>query len=238
MKMTQTVLINGQDVNQDKAVTNKAMLELCSNITMYEGFLCGHTSTEGTSPVSWIVMGWKMKVFRHVQMFSKVRVETWVQSYTRVRVLRNYALYDEEGNVVALAAGEWVAVDGEKGTFLRITPELLAAFDIIEEKNNFPGYRFPDIRSADLPAVKTRLVTPGLQMADYNGHVHNSEYLNLAAEICPQAVTSDDVEIIYRTQILPGKTVLLELIRDGETYKVAIKNPEDHSLHALVILWA
>ena len=239
MKMTQTVLINGQDVNQDKLVTNKALLELCSNITMYEGFLCGHTTNEGASPVSWMVMGWKMKVFRHLKMFRKIRVETWVQSYTRVRLLRNYAMYDEEGTVIAIAAGEWVAVDGEKGTFLRITPELLAAFEILEEKNNFPGYKFPDVRTleaADVPVTAAKLVTPGLQMADYNGHVHNSEYLNLAAEICPQAQTCGEIEIIYRTQILPGKEVLIELTGDDGKQKAAIRNPEDHSLHAIVIL--
>lgn len=251
MKMVQTVLINGQDVNQDKRITNKALLELCSNITMYEGFLCGHTSDEGASPVSWMVMGWKMKVFRHVKMFSKVRVETWVQSYTKVRILRNYAMYDEEGNVIAMAAGEWIAADGEKGTFLRMKPELLAAFEILEEKNNFPGYQFPDVRtleslvessgessdqSSATSSKKTKLVTPGLQMADYNGHVHNSEYLNLAAEITPQAQTCDNVEIIFRTQILPGKEVLLELVTDASGQKVAIKNPEDNSLHAVVIL--
>ena len=214
-------------------------MRILLRIQVYEGYLCGHTTSEGSSPVSWIVMGWKMKVFRHVKMFSKVRVETWIQSYTKVRVLRNYALYDEEGDAIALAAGEWVAVDGDKGTFLRITPGLLAAFDIREDKNNFPGYRFPDIRSVELPAAETRLVTPGLQMADYNGHIHNSEYLNLAAEICPQAVTADDVEIVYRTQILPGNTVLLErseLMRNDELYKIAIKSPDGHDLHALVTL--
>ena len=90
MKMTMSVLVNGQDVNHDKLITNKALIELFSNITMYHGFLCGHTSIEGASPVSWIVMGWKMEVLKRIRMFSNVRVETWIQSSTRVRVLRNY----------------------------------------------------------------------------------------------------------------------------------------------------
>ena len=236
MKMTQTVLINGQDVNYDKVITNKALIELCSNITMYDGFLCGHTSNEGISPVSWIVMGWKLKVFRRAKMFTRVRVETWIQSFTKVRILRNYVVYDEQENVIAKAAGEWVAVDGESGNFLRITPQLLAPYSILTEENNFPGYRFPGICSADMPVMGTKSVIPGLQMADYNRHVHNSEYLHLAAEICPEAMTADDVEVIYRTQILPGEPVLLELIHDEGKQKVAIKSPEDQSLHALLII--
>ena len=235
-KMTQTVLVNGQDVDQDKLITNKALVELCSNITMYNGFLCGHTSVEGISPVSWIVMGWKLKVFRRAKMFSRVRVETWIQSWTKVRVLRNYAIYSEEGELLAKAAGEWVLMDGQTGNFLRITPELLAPYGILEEENNFPGYQFPGVRTLDFPVTETKVVTPGLQMADYNGHVHNSEYVNLAGENLPESVTAEEVEVIYRTQILPGKPVRLEWIREEEVQKVAVKDPEDGGLHALVII--
>jgi len=235
-KLTQTVLVNGQDVSYDKRITNKALLELCSNITMYNGFLCGHTSVEGVSPVSWIVMGWKMKVFRRAKMFSRIRVETWIQSWTRVRVLRNYAIYSEEGELLAKAAGEWVIMDGQTGNFLRVTPELLAPYGIVEEENNFPGYRFPDVRSVTSPASGTKVVTPGLQMLDYNGHVHNSEYINLAGEILPESETAEEVEVVYRTQILPGKPVRLEWIREEETQKVAIRDPDDGGLHALVMI--
>ena len=236
MKMTMSVLVNGQDVNHDKLITNKALIELFSNITMYHGFLCGHTSTQGASPVSWSALGWRMEVLTRIRMFSNIRVETWIQSSTRVRVLRNYAVYDEQEELVAKAAGEWVAVDGSTGNFIRITPDLLAPFNASEDENNFPGYRFPDIRSSDLPTAETKLVTPGLQMVDYNDHVHNSEYVNLAGEIFPAGMTCDEIEVVYRTQILPGEPVLLELIHDEGVHKVAIKNPNDHSLHALVIM--
>lgn len=236
MKTTLSVLVNGQDVNHDKLITNKALLELFSNITMYHGFLCGHTSDEGTSPVSWIVMGWKMQVVNRARMFRKLRVETWIQSFSRVRVLRNYAAYDEEGELVAKAAGEWVAVDGKTGNFIRITPELLEPFGTPEEENHFPGYRFPDVRNFDLPAAETKTVVPGLQMVDYNDHVHNSEYANLAGEIYPRGMTSDEIVIVYRTQILPGEPVLLELSHEEDQHIVAVRNPNDRSLHALVVM--
>lgn len=235
MRMTQTVLINGQDVNLDKLVTNKTLIELFSNITMYSGFLCGHTTNEGASPVSWIVMGWRMEVLKRVRMFSTVRVETWIQSSSKVRVLRNYAVYDEQGEMVVKAAGEWVAVDGKTGNFLRITPEILAPYGAQEDVNNFPGYKFPDIRSTDLPAAETKTVLPGLQMIDYNGHVHNSEYVNLAGEIFPQGLISVETEVIFRTQILPGEPVLLELVHKEGKHIVALRSPKDHSLHAMVI---
>ena len=235
METTLHVLINGQDVNHDKLVTNKTLIELCSNITMYQGFLCGHTSVEGISPVSWIVMGWKMEVLKRVRMFSAVSVETWIQSSSKVRILRNYAIYDERKDLIAKAAGEWVAVDGITGNFIRITPALLDPYDIREDRNCFPGYRFPALRNTDLPVTDTKTVIPGLQMVDYNGHIHNSEYVNLAGEIFPRGLTCDETEVIYRTQILPNEPVLLELSCDEEKHTVAVRSPKDHSLHALVI---
>ena len=107
---------------------------------------------------------------------------------------------------------------------------------MMEEENNFPGYRFPDVRSVTSPASGTKVVTPGLQMLDYNGHVHNSEYINLAGEILPESETAEEVEVVYRTQILPGKPVRLEWIREEETQKVAIRDPDDGGLHALVMI--
>ena len=234
----QKVLVRGQDVNDEKKITNKALLELFSNITMMHAFEAGHNTDEGISPVSWIVLGWNMQVYSRPKMFQPIVVSTWVSSFTRVRANREYMICDEAGNIVAKAVAQWAAMDGFKDTFLRLTPELMEVFGPEPERCNFPEYRFPETKQPDIPVCKSEKVKAYRLMMDYNGHLHNSEYLNLADQIYPEQVYRhmfDHVEVVYKKQVLPDETVLLEYACEHGRHIVTVKSPDSGDLHAVII---
>ena len=52
MKLEQSFFVGVQDVDARKRITNKALIEMISNISMLHGVVAGQTYTEGTSPVS------------------------------------------------------------------------------------------------------------------------------------------------------------------------------------------
>ena len=60
MKLEQEFFVGAHDVDREKKVTNKALLEILSDISMLHGVKSGQTKTEGVSPFSWVVLGWKM----------------------------------------------------------------------------------------------------------------------------------------------------------------------------------
>ena len=122
MKIQQDFFIGVQSVDDDKRITNHALLEMFSNMTMLHSFKAGQTKNSGLSPVSWVVINWKMKVLKRVNLFSTVRAETRIQKVAGYRVIRRYAAYDEHHNVIAVAEAEWVAIDTSKGTFIRLKP--------------------------------------------------------------------------------------------------------------------
>ena len=238
MIFEQEVLVRGQEVNSDKWITNKALLELCSNITMFHGYTVGHTAVEGISPVSWIVLGWDLVVYRRVRMFEKIRVATWVRDYNRVRCTREYAIYDEQGNVTARALGEWAALDGQKGTFLRLNAQLMDPFGPEPEQLYFPDHQFPPFKLPEGDPCKTADVLVYHHMIDYNGHLHNSEYLHLADQIYPEEVylhPADRAIVLYKKQVLPNETVRLAYWDENNCQTVAVCNIETGDLCALVI---
>ena len=51
MKLEQEFFVGAHDVDRDKKVTNKALLEMLSDISMLHGVKSGQTRTEGLSPV-------------------------------------------------------------------------------------------------------------------------------------------------------------------------------------------
>ena len=237
MKLEQTFFIGAHDVDNDKKVTMKKLLEMLSDISMLHGARSGQTSTEGVSPISWIVLGWYMQVYSRPAMFSTLRVETWIRDYSRVRANRDYVIYDENNVVVAKATAEWAAKDVATGRFLRITPELLAPFDPEPEQINFPDYSFPTVRRFDPTVVMQQEMEINRLMFDYNGHVHNSIYVNLAEQVLPENLYRhrfSSLEIIYNLEITSEGNVLLEYTPGDHEHIVAVRRKPDRKLHAVV----
>lgn len=95
-------------------------------------------------------------------------------------------------------------------------------------------------------------------MIDCNHHVHNAAYLDMAREVLPEDADRQhfsQLEIIYKKEIRPGDTVLLEYGRDGGQacqcqadpsgrqgsgaqgkHYVMIRGQEDGALHAAIIM--
>jgi len=244
MKYSYDFLVRSQEVDNDKLVTNKAYMEMLSEITMMHGWKAGHTSTEGISPVSWMVLGWKLQILRRLKMFDTAHAATWISRYDKVKAYREYIIYGENGEECAKASAVWVALDGEKGTFRRLSDELLKQFEICDDSDTFTGHSvFPDYQlkqpgksGTDIcSTMEFRVIN---QMLDYNGHVHNSEYINIADQIIPKEIKRSsltNVEIFYKQQILPDSMVSLEYTCSEGKHSVFIRDSEKKALHATVV---
>ena len=146
MKVEQEFFIGVLDADAEKRVKNTTLLKIFSDMSMYHGVVAGHTKPDRKSDISWIVLNWVMKVYRRPTMFSTVRAVTWARDYTRTRATRDYIIYDEEDNIVAEAISEWVAVDVATGKLLRLTPELVAPFEMEPESKTITDYEIPSLR--------------------------------------------------------------------------------------------
>ena len=239
MKLEQEFFVGVQDVDDKKRITNKALIEMISNISMLHGVRTGQTNAEGVSVISWIVLGWKLEVYDRPSMFTTLRVQTWAQQYGKVRANRDYIVYDESGAVVAKAMAVWVPIEVKTGRFLRITPEIIEAFEPEPDEQSFPDYSFPAFRKFEMPVLERMRVTATRSMVDYNDHVHNSNYMDLAELVLPEEVyrcTFNDVQVIYKLEIHCGDEVDLEYSHSDGKHYVAIRSVPEGKLHAMIIL--
>ena len=237
MKLEQKFFVGAFDVDAEKKITNAALLEILSDMSMLHGAVSGQTKTDRRSDISWVVLGWRMKVYRRTNMFSTLRAVTWARDYNKVRAGRDYIIYDEDDNIVVKATAEWVALDVATGRFLRITPELVAPFDPEPENSLFPDYTFPSIRHLDMEPQISGEMEINRMMFDYNGHVHNCVYQNLAEQILPEELyyhRFNDVEIIYKLEITSCGKVLLEYTKQEDRHMVVVRRKDDRAIHAVV----
>ena len=239
MQARQTFFIGLQDVGEGNRITNKALIEALSNAANVHGKMVGQSTGEkDISHLTWIVLNWKLEVTSRPGACSSIEVVTWGHAYKGLQAGRDYEVLDENGEVIARATSNWVAVNPDTGRPIRLTPEQIAGYEMEQDRVNFPDFRFtktapelPFVRSMDIKAMKS--------MIDMNGHVHNASYIDLAEEVLPEGVDKllfDDVEVCYRKEIKPDETVALEYYSDDVTHCVIIKSKADESVHAMILM--
>ena len=239
MKAEQSFFVGLQDVGEGNRITNKALIEALSNAANVHGLMVGQSTGEkDISHLTWIVLNWKLAVFKRPAACETIRVTTWGQSYKGLQAGRDYEVFDSHGEVIAKATSNWVAVSPDTGRPIKLKPEEIDCYRMESDNLMFPGFKFTR-NAPELPVVCNTEFKVIKSMIDLNGHVHNASYLDLAEEVLPEGVDNilfDDIEVCYRKEIKPGETVLLEYCSDGTSHCVIIKDRTDGTVHAVVLM--
>ena len=223
-----------EDTGAGSMVGDRALLEMFSNTANLHGMKIGQGSSD-PGPFAWVVINWKMEVLRRVKVCSSVRVRTWSQKWDRITANRDFLAFDESGDTLARATSVWMAVDRKRHFPSRLTEEIMGPYGSEPDVQNFPGITFtkPDLLS--VPVLRSVPFTVPRCMIDFNGHVHNTAYLDIADEALPEGVPRDELEVCYRREVKAGQALRVEYgVRDGK-HDVFIRS-EDGTLHAWIEL--
>ncbi|MBE5953699.1 MAG: hypothetical protein E7257_06030 [Lachnospiraceae bacterium] len=182
---------------------------------------------------TWFAINWYIEINRYPKMFEDVLVKTWPYDFTSSMGYRNVIIEDETGQVIVAADSIWTLVDLDSGRPIRITEEDSAGYDL-EEKYSIenPG------RKIKLPKEFQLLDTVSVKKSDidYNGHMSNGKYIQLADEYIPVESHPGKIRVEYKSQSRYGE--LLEIYKAAEEDKTIIKiqGKEDGSVKAVVEL--
>ena len=240
MKFEHRFQVGVEWADRNKQITNKGLIEMFSNLATMHGISVGHTTNTGDSVISWVVLNWKVEVFRRPHILDTVLVRTWGTEYTRLRATRDFDVYTEAGELVAKATSVWVGLDGKTGEFVKLSPENMDVYAPEPENQNFPGYKFPNIQRMELSVIDEKEISICRCMIDYNEHVHNSAYLDLADEVLPEEVYRNSwnhAEVTYKQELHLQDRVLLQYAKEGEKHVVFLRRAEGSELCAAVVLY-
>lgn len=153
---------------------------------------------------------------------EELRIETWPSTKLRgVRAVRDFAVLDAEGALVATASSLWVIVDLASRRPQKI-PASIAAL------STDPGYPVPEF-SPELPAVEPpthlQTFTATAQDVDQNEHVNNVVYARWALAALPEGFGPvRRFEVHYLAEIALGQDVQLSMRveRDGAVQELLL----------------
>ena len=161
--------------------------------------------------ITWVLTDWRIRILRRTDSKAPLRVTTWVRDNAPTgRISRGYTLADENGTELVLAESRLALFDLRAEKIIRI------------DQTRFRSYR-PEVRgvfAAAAPRLRAPAAFDGEKTLplrrsdiDFNGHVHNTRYLDFALEALPDAARRDaftDIRMVYPKAVKDVDAVTLK----------------------------
>ena len=171
---------------------------------------------------------------------SEITVRTWSRGYNPALANRDFLALDENDEIIAKATSVWMIFNTARNFPQRLSAELMNAYESEPDQVSFPGFQFKNIDFNSLEILRSTPFTVVRSMIDYNHHVHNSAYLDLASEALPEGIDEqsfNNVEISFKKEIKPSQRVCLDYAKNEEASYVLIRSEDGSALHTVIRLY-
>lgn len=231
--------LNIRSIDKNTYLTNKSILGFLEDIGGYHSDIAGYGLKDiEKTKISWVLLHWKLKVLKKIKYGNSINVKTWSRGAFRACCYRDYEIYNNKGELCAIATSKWTVIHLEKG-LIRLTDDIIEKYET-EEKSVFPSFNFEKLKEPE-NSILTYEYTVQRRDIDINNHMHNLYYLDLAYEALPKDVYENisfqNVEIMYKTSALLGDNLKCFYSQVENTHFITIKNSDEDKLHAIVKLF-
>lgn len=228
------------DVGENNRLTNKAILRMLQEIACIHSSLSdfGVNDAEKTG-MAWILLNWKLQVFLRPMWNTKLKVNTWSSNQNLLSFYRDFEIFDDNNELVAIATSKWVLYDINNGSLVKITDDIKSRYIHID-KHVFENKMNEKLREPE-NSVLAYEYTVQRRDIDTNHHVNNLNYLDFAYEALPDNIFYNNdfknIEIMYKHQAKLGDTLHMSYSNQDDSNFVTIKNKDDDKLHCIVKLY-
>ncbi|MBR5767985.1 MAG: hypothetical protein IKX86_04875 [Clostridia bacterium] len=217
------------DCDAGGGLSPAAVLSMLETVAEHHMESVGHDVIESTRKgVAWIVTGWRLEIARSPLETETLDLSTWaVAARPSFVITRNFEVADADGEVIIRAEAQSALVNVSDGKLQRMTDEIVSVYEP-EDRRALPPDTYR-LRPAPYPGEALPVC---LRYADfdYNGHVHNTRYAELAWEAVPDEMRSRrlcGLRLVYVRAIkrgaeasacvaLSGPSAAVSLYSDGE----------------------
>ena len=212
------------DYDRNGKLYYESILQILETAGSHHSDTVGDSVIEGSqSGIAWILTEWRVQVLRRTDSKEKLQITTWVRGKAPAStVFRDFILTDENGNEVIHAEAKFALFDLTTSRLTRISEELFGSYQP-EDKTVFE-----DAQRLRAPSEYTSETELKLRRSDidFNVHVHNTRYVDLAMEALPNEIfASDDfteLHILYYKPVLEHSAVKAQYHFDGSSHLVTV----------------
>ena len=190
---------------------------------------------------AWIIMDWQLEVKERPSYSDEIFVRTYAVEMDKpsFHCYRNFEVYDMNNNLIAKATSKWIFFDTEKRRITKLDLDFMELYKTeISEYNpesKIEKLREPTSYDSEKEYTIKRFDIDGV------GHLHNTNYLNIAYEAVPEQIyigeEPKNLRIMYKHEVKLGDTVKCLYSKQDDGHYVVIKNQDKSKLHAIIKLW-
>lgn len=146
---------------------------------------------------AWFAISWNIEIKRYPVMFEDVVVKTWPYDFSSSMGYRNVIITDSAGEDIVCADSIWTLMDMTEGRPTKISDGDMRGYDLE------PKYPMTSLgRKIKVPDILHDVETVRVHHADidFNGHMSNARYIQMAAEYLPAGLDIHRIRVEYKNQ--------------------------------------
>ena len=115
-----------KDVEKYNKLSNKAILSFFEDAGAYhsDSINFGLNNIVNTH-LSWVLLGWKVKVLKRPVYSDKLHIKTWARSPEKFSTYRDFEVYNQNNELAIIATSKWVLVNTETGRISAIPEDVI-----------------------------------------------------------------------------------------------------------------
>lgn len=229
-------------VGPDDLLTNKSFLLLMENLAEAHSEAVHMTFRDlAKNNMTWILLNWKLQVFKRPKSDTMVKLQTWPVFANKIFIIRDFKMFDAEGNLCAIASSKWCLLNTSINKIARMPDNIDSIFHGFKIPYVFGGNDLAKLSVPDSEAIDSDYYKIRRFDLDINNHVHNLNYLNYAYEILPVNVYKgpelNNVEIYYKREIKYGETIHSTLYVESGIYTIVTEDENEEIVHSIIKLY-
>ncbi len=221
------------DINENNELSDKGIINILSQAAGVHSEQVGYGLNEiEETNYTWMLLFWKIRFYKRPKWNTTLNVKTWARKFEKVSSWRDFEVYNENGEKIAIATTEWVLIDAKKQAITRITEDMMERYGL-EPKQAFEEEITGKMEKSE-NGKKIYEYTAQRGDIDVNHHVNNSNYLDFAYNAIPEgeSLACNDIEIQYKKQIKLGETCSVFYEIKDNAKIITIKSMDEKVLHA------
>lgn len=240
MNFEQKIKTGISDVGKSGRITNKAILTMLENIGAYQSDIAGHGVLDiPKTGFSWIILDWKLRVIKRPMYGEELTVKTWGRNNKKVHTYRDFEVYNENNELCIIATTKMALINIDTKKFIKLDEQIMKKYRM-DEKSVFVETELNKIKTPEEYCSKKEYEITR-KYIDYNGHMHNTYYLDLAYEALPDEVYENrpynNLRINYKNEIKLGDKVSCNYAYLEGKHVIVIKNDFENIVNSVIELW-
>lgn len=200
------------DYNRNGNQSYEAILQILETAANDHSQSAGDSIADANkNGIAWILTEWQVKILRRPRNGECLNITTWVRGKAPASTaFRDFIVTDNDYIEVIRAEAKFALIDLKTSKLTRISEELFASYQP-EDKEIFEFSQ--RLRTPTEYSAETKLNLRRSDI-DFNGHVHNTRYIDFALQALPMDSFDRDsfskIRISYKKPVTENNTVSLK----------------------------